>query len=79
MLRDNRLDFIKNDNQEYISMMNDIRKDFIALDTRLRLLGSLNDINKNGADRCLAIARTNLEQASMYTNKTLCLMGENIE
>ena len=79
MLADNRLDFIKNEDKDYINMMADLRKDFINLDTRLRLLGGLTDFKKEGVARCIALARTNLETACQYTNKSLCLMGEKKE
>jgi len=77
MLADNRLDAIKNISDDYLAMMENLRKDFIALDTRLRILGGLDDFKKEGAARCIALARTNLEHASMCTNKAICLMGEN--
>ena len=76
MLVDNRLDFITNIEQEYIDKMTALRQEFIALDKKLRDLSVDDWINKNGAARCLSIARTNLETACMYTIKTLCLMGE---
>lgn len=77
MLPDNKLDFITNIDPEYVDMMNNLRKEFIGLDVRIRLLGSLDDSKKEGAARCLSIARTNLESACMYAIKSLCIMGEN--
>lgn len=77
MLVDNRLEPIKNISPDYLAMMESLRKDFIALDTRLRLLGGLEDFKKEGVARSIAIARTNIEHAHMCTNKAICLMGEN--
>lgn len=76
MLPDNRLDFISNIDPDYINMMTDLRKDFIALDARLRLLGTIESSKKDGVGRCLSIARTNIETACQYAIKSLCLMGE---
>jgi hypothetical protein len=77
MLPDNRLGFITNIDEAFIAEMTEIRKDFIALDKKLRNLSGYDEANKSGVIRCLSLARTNIETACQYTIKSLCLMGEN--
>lgn len=76
MLPDNRLDFITNIDPEFINMMTGARADFIKMDAELRKLSANMMAGKDGVNRCISLARTNLEQACMYTIKALCLMGE---
>ena len=76
MLPSNRLDFIKQIDQEYIDMMTELRKEFIALDEKLRILGSMDNAKRDGVGRCLSLARTNIETGLQYAIKALCLMGE---
>lgn len=76
MLPDNHLDFITNIDAQFIDMMTEIRKEFIALDKKIRVISSLSESEKEGVNRLLSLARTNIETASMYTIKALCLMGE---
>lgn len=77
MLADNRLDFISNIEKNSIDMMSHIRKQFIDLDCNLRVMSDISEENStNGANRCLEIARQNIETALQYTIKALCLMGE---
>ena len=73
---DNRLDFISDIAQEGIDLMTDMRKDFIALDLRLREIQQTKPLDQAGG-RSLALARTNLEIALQYAIKTLCLAYEN--
>jgi len=75
-MQDIRLDFISNIDPEYIESMTRLRKEFINLDQKLSQLGDIDDAKKEGAQRCLSIARTNLETACMYGIKSLCIMGE---
>jgi hypothetical protein len=79
MLPDNRLDFISNIHEDFIAEMTEIRKDFIALDRKLRNLSGYDEANKNGALRSISLARTDIETALQYTIKALCLMGEKTE
>lgn len=76
MLPDIRLDFISNIDSEYILTMTNFRNLFITLDDALRKLGATDDASKEGASRCLSLARTNAEIALQYTIKALCIMGE---
>jgi hypothetical protein len=76
MLPDNRLDFITNIDPQFIDMMTELRKEFIALDSKLRVISSLEPGNKEGVARCLSLARSNIETACQYSIKALCLMGE---
>ncbi len=76
MLPDIRLDFITNIEKEYIDKMTFIRKEFMALDHKLRTYVELETINNDGAARCLSIARTHIETACQYAIKSLCIMGE---
>jgi hypothetical protein len=79
MLPDIRLDSISNIDHEFIKVMTQYRKRFIELDNDLRGLGILSESKKEGAARCLSIARTNIETACMYAIKAICIMGENKE
>lgn len=76
MLPDNRLDFISNIEPEFINMMTGARADFIKMDSELRALIDLPEAQKDGVNRLISLARTNIETACMYTIKALCLMGE---
>lgn len=76
MLPDNRLDFISNIEPEFINMMTGARADFIKMDSELRALSDLPEAQKDGVNRLISLARTNIETACMYTIKALCLMGE---
>lgn len=76
MLPDNRLDFISNIEPEFINMMIGARADFIKMDSELRALSDLPEAQKDGVNRLISLARTNIETACMYTIKALCLMGE---
>lgn len=77
MLPDNRLDFISNIDPEFINMMTGARADFIKMDEELRKLSAQAMAGRDGVNRCISLARTNLEVALQYTIKALCLMGEN--
>jgi hypothetical protein len=74
-----RLDFISDIDPKYLKASADLRKEFIALDRKLRELSIHPDAKKEGASRCLSLARTNMETACMYAIKSLCIMGENKE
>lgn len=76
MLPDNRLDFITSIDQEFINMMTGARADFIKMDDELRKLSDLSEAQREGVNRLISLARTNIETACMYTIKALCLMGE---
>jgi hypothetical protein len=76
MLLNNRLDYISDIDPQFIDIMTDLRKDFISLDSRIRLLGSLECSKREGVARCLSLARTNIETALQQAIKALCLMGE---
>jgi hypothetical protein len=76
MLPDNRLDFISNIEPEFIGMMTGARADFIKMDDELRKLSDLAEGQRDGVNRCISLARTNIEIALQYTIKALCLMGE---
>jgi hypothetical protein len=76
MLPDNRLDFVTKIDSQFIDMMTEVRKEFIALDAKLRAMSDLEGAKNEGAIRCLSLARTNIETACQYTIKALCLMGE---
>lgn len=76
MLPDNRLDFISDIEPEFINMMTGARADFIKIDNNLRGLSGYTQAENEGVNRCLSIARTNIETACQYTIKALCLMGE---
>lgn len=78
MLPDIRLDFITNIDPQFIDMMTEVRKEFIALDAKLRVISSLEPAQREGAARCLSLARTNIEIACQYAIKSLCLMGEQL-
>lgn len=76
MLPDNRLDFITGITPEFINMMTGARADFIKMDNELRALSAMPEAEKDGVNRLISLARTNIEIACMYTIKALCLMGE---
>lgn len=76
MLTDNKLNFISDIESSYIEKIDYLRKLYIDLDWRLREYGKSEDAKKEGALRCLSLARTNLETTLMYTIKALCIMGE---
>lgn len=76
MLPDNRLDFITAIEPEFINMMTGARADFIKMDSELRALSDLPEAQREGVNRLISLARTNIETACMYTIKALCLMGE---
>lgn len=78
MLPDNRLDFIKAIEPEFINMMTGARADFIKMDDELRKLSDLPEAQREGVNRLISLARTNIETACMYTIKALCLMGEQL-
>lgn len=75
-MQDIRLDFISNIDPEYITAMTTLRKEFIKLDNKLGQLGDIDDAKKDNVQRCLSIARTNIETALQYAIKALCLCGE---
>lgn len=75
-MQDIRLDFISNIDPEYITAMTTLRNEFIKLDKKLSQLGDIDDAKKDGVQRCLSIARTNIETALQYAIKALCLCGE---
>lgn len=77
MLPDNRLDFITGIEPEFINMITGARADFIRMDNELRALSDMPEAQKDGVNRLISLARTNIETACMYTIKALCLMGEN--
>ena len=76
MLPDNRLDFITGIEPEFINMMTGARADFIKMDAEFRALSDLPEAQREGVNRLISLARTNIETACMYTIKALCLMGE---
>lgn len=76
MLPDIRLDFITKIDPQFIDMMTELRKEFIALDSKLRTISSMRSAEREGVARCLSLARTNIEIACQYSIKSLCLMGE---
>ena len=76
MLPDNHLEFINKIDPQFIDMMTELRKEFIALDTKLRVMGSLLPAEREGVARCLSLARTNIETGLQYGIKALCIMGE---
>lgn len=76
MLPDNRLDFMTKIDAQFLDMMTELRKEFIALDSKLRVISSLEPAEREGVTRCLSLARTNIETACQYSIKALCLMGE---
>jgi len=76
MLPDIRLDYITKIDQQFLDMMTELRKEFIALDSKLRIMSSLEPAEREGVARCLSLARTNIETACQYSIKALCLMGE---
>ncbi len=76
MLPDIRLDFITNIDPQFIDMMTNLRKEMIALDSKLRVISSLQPAEREGVARCLSLARTNIETACQYGIKALCIMGE---
>jgi hypothetical protein len=75
MLPDNRLKQMTVTNEFYIKQMEHFRECFIELDEKLNFM-SEDEMASSAANRCLALARTSLEQCSMYTNKALAIMGE---
>jgi hypothetical protein len=76
MLTDIRLDSISNIDPQFIDMIKKFRDEMITIDAKLRAISSLNEANCEGVLRCLSLARTNIEMASKYGIKALCLMGE---
>lgn len=76
MLPDIRLDYITNIDAQFLDMMTELRKEFIALESKLRVMSSLQPAEREGVARCLSLARTNIETACQYSIKALCLMGE---
>ena len=78
MLPDNRLDFISDIDPQFIDMMTVLRQEFILMDGKLRVIGSLTEAQREGVARCLSLARTNIETALQQAIKALCLMGENL-
>lgn len=72
----NRLDFISEfeDKEAAMREMIQCRKDYIAIDDILR--SYLNKPVSPALARCVALARTNLEQALQYSIKALCLLHE---
>lgn len=74
MLPDNRLDKIVITNEFYLKQIEYFREAFIELDQKINLLSEDSNANPS-ANRCLSVARTALEQCSMYTNKALAIMG----
>ncbi len=71
-----RLDYINNIGQKYTEEMASIRQKFIELEEEIEVYENYPNFNSSGAARTLAMARTHLETACMYTIKTLCLCGE---
>ena len=77
MLPDNQLAFITNIDPQFIDMMSQLRQEFIMLDSKLRVMSSLEPFKeREGVARCLSLARTKLEEALHYGIKSLCIMGE---
>lgn len=76
MLPDNRLDFMTGIDPQFIDMMSQLRQDFIMLDSKLRVMSSMEPAEREGVARCLSLARTKLEEALHYGIKSLCIMGE---
>ena len=76
MLPDNRLDFISDIDVQFVDAMTEVRKEFVALDSKLRIMSSMDGASRDGVLRCLSMARTNLEIALQYSIKALCLIGE---
>jgi len=76
MLPDIRLDYITKIDEQFLDMMTELRKEFIALDSKLRVMSSLQPAEREGVARCLSLARTNIETACQYSIKALCLMVE---
>lgn len=78
MLPDNRLDFINDIDTLFIGMMKGAREDFIKIDNKLREVSDLPQAKRDGVNRLISLARTNIETSCMYTIKALCLMGEKM-
>lgn len=77
---DNRLDFISNLKDGTVEKMTALRKKFIDLDNELKdlLLDQKLDENNPALNRCVALARTHIEEALMYAIKSLCLKHEKM-
>ncbi len=76
----NRLDFIRNIEENAIEMMTELRREFISLDSIIQDIAEAYPDIDNGqnpaAARAAALARTHLEIALQFTIKALCLCGE---
>ena len=72
---DNRLDYIRNIEENCINKMTDLRGMYMALDS---LIGSQGDLMKDNraGQRAVSLARANLEISLQFTIKALCLLGE---
>lgn len=80
MALDIRLDFITNINPLTIHDMTNMRQEFIAIDESLKGIADNLEAMKNPAGlRAIALARTHLETALMFSIKSLCIMGETVQ
>ena len=75
-MQNNRLDFIKNIDEEAINAMKRARELYIELDNFLQDLEDMPEYSSSGAARTVSIARTNLEISLQFAIKSLCLVGE---
>lgn len=77
MVLDIRLDFITKINSNYIDLMTNFRKQFIAIDKILMgMAREAQDKKDAAAQRAIDIARTNNEAALQAAIKSLCILGE---
>jgi hypothetical protein len=77
MALDIRLDFISNISPEVEFEMTRLRRAFIEIDNRLKIMSDqIEEMQKPAAQRTVALARTNLEISLQYAIKSLCIMGE---
>jgi hypothetical protein len=75
-MQDIRLDFITNIRPSMLLEMTNLRQMYVSLDEQIKLYENLPYFTESGADRTLALARTNLEISLQFAIKTLCLIGE---
>lgn len=80
---DIRLDYIEKISLEAVETMKCIRKDYIAMDKKLALMGDdafdlewLSKEQRQSIQRTVALARTNLEMSLQYAIKSLAQLGE---
>ena len=74
--QDNRIDYMSSFKTEAYELMNNIRKDYIALDDTLRKIAEETTIDAS-AIRVLSISRTNLEASLQYAIKFICITHED--